>query len=95
MHTDRYVPLHPQLKGLIDDHLAGRPAGLRSNLLFLDYCRPITGSKVDAAVMKAATAAGLTRISPHQLRHTLATQAKMGRVAPGASFGRSCEHALI
>jgi integrase len=75
MHTDRYVPLHPQLKAMLDDQLARRPAGVRSNLLFLDHGRPITGSRVDAAVVKAATAAGLGRVSPHQLRHTLATQA--------------------
>jgi site-specific recombinase XerD len=75
MHTDRYIPLHPQLKTLLDSHLADRPHVLRSELLFHDYGRPITGSKVDAAVTKAATAAGLGHINPHRLRHTLATQA--------------------
>ena len=75
MHTDRYVPLHPQLKELVDDHLARRPDGLRSNLLFLDHGRPITGSAVDTALAKAATAAGVGHVHPHQLRHTLATQA--------------------
>ncbi|MFJ8023587.1 tyrosine-type recombinase/integrase [Streptomyces sp. NPDC096311] len=29
MHTDRYVPLHPQLKRLLDDWLLHRPEGLR------------------------------------------------------------------
>ena len=30
LHNDRYIPLHPQLKTLLDDWLADRPAGLRS-----------------------------------------------------------------
>ncbi len=75
MHTDRYVPLHPQLKALIDDQLARRPAELRSQLLFHDHGRPITGSHVDTALGKAAAAAGIGHVHPHQLRHTLATQA--------------------
>ncbi|MEU4134426.1 hypothetical protein [Streptomyces wuyuanensis] len=41
MHTDRYVPLHPQLKTLLDDWLLHRPEGLRSNLLFTDHGRPV------------------------------------------------------
>ena len=29
LRTDRYIPLHPQLKELLDDWVANRPAGLR------------------------------------------------------------------
>ncbi|WP_327593367.1 tyrosine-type recombinase/integrase [Streptomyces chartreusis] len=75
MHTDRYVPLHPQLKTLLDDWLLHRPEGLRSNLLFTDHGRPVNASRIEAAVRKAAERAGLGRVTPHQLRHTLATQA--------------------
>ncbi|MGW3957571.1 tyrosine-type recombinase/integrase, partial [Streptomyces sp. NPDC004752] len=75
MHTDRYVPLHPQLKTLLDDWLLHRPEGLRSNLLFTDHGRPVNASRIEAAVRKAAQQAGLGRVTPHQLRHTLATQA--------------------
>ncbi|MFD1238251.1 tyrosine-type recombinase/integrase, partial [Pseudonocardia benzenivorans] len=75
MHTDRYVPLHPQLKALIDDWLARRPEGLRSDLLFTDHGRPVNASRIEAAVRNAADRAGLGRVTPHQLRHTLATQA--------------------
>jgi len=75
LHTDRYIPLHPQLKELLDQWLAKRPEGLRSNLIFVEQGRPMTISKVDAAVAKAGEAAGIGRVSPHQLRHTLATQA--------------------
>ncbi|GAA2338467.1 tyrosine-type recombinase/integrase [Streptomyces kunmingensis] len=75
MHTDRYVPLHPQLKTMLDDWLLHRPEGLRSNLLFTDHGRPVNASRIEAAVRKAAQQAGLGRVTPHQLRHTLATQA--------------------
>ncbi|WP_345962199.1 tyrosine-type recombinase/integrase [Streptomyces sp. BRB040] len=75
MHTDRYVPLHPQLKTLLDDWLLHRPEGLRSNLLFTDHGRPVNASRIEAAARKAAERAGLGRVTPHQLRHTLATQA--------------------
>ncbi|GAA4940882.1 integrase [Nonomuraea thailandensis] len=75
MHTDRYVPLHPQLKALLDDWLQHRPEGLRSNLLFTDHGRPVNASRIETAVRNAADRAGLGRVTPHQLRHTLATQA--------------------
>jgi len=75
LHTDRYIPLHPQLKDLLDGWLARRPDGLRSKLIFLEQGRPMPASRVDAAVAKAAATAGIGHVSPHQLRHTLATQA--------------------
>jgi integrase/recombinase XerD len=75
LHNDRYIPLHPQLKALLDDWLAARSDALRTNYLFTDHGRRITASRVDSAVAKVARQAGLGRVSPHQLRHTLATQA--------------------
>jgi integrase len=75
LHTDRYIPLHPQLKELLDRWLTRRPEGLRSKLVFVEQGRPLPASRVDAAVAKAARAAGIGHVSPHQLRHTLATQA--------------------
>ena len=75
MHTDRYIPLHPTLKQMLDRWLARRPDWQSSDLLFTDRGRPIPPSRVDKAVQKAATAADLGHIHPHQLRHTLATQA--------------------
>ncbi len=75
LHNDRYIPLHPQLKALIDEWLAARSDILRSDYLFTDHGRRITASRVDSAVAKVARAAGLGRQSPHKLRHTLATQA--------------------
>jgi integrase len=75
LHNDRYVPLHPQLKVLLDEWLALRPEGLRSRLMFVERGRPVGESRVDGAVHKVAKAAGIGHASPHQLRHTLATQA--------------------
>jgi integrase len=70
LHNDRYIPLHPQLKALLDDHIAGRPQGLRSNLLFVHRGRPISAGRVDQALAKVALAAGIGHVTAHQLRHT-------------------------
>lgn len=75
LRSDRYIPLHPQLKDLLDEWLANRPTALRSNYLFLERGRRIGQNRVDRAVAKAAQAAGIGHVTPHQLRHTLATQA--------------------
>jgi site-specific recombinase XerD len=75
LHNDRYIPLHPQLKELLHHWLARRPEDLRSELIFIDHGRPIPASRVERAVAKAAAAAGIGRVTPHQLRHTLPTQA--------------------
>jgi len=75
LHNDRYIPLHPQLKELLDEWLAERPECLRSNLVFVDRGRPIPPARVDRALAKVAAAAGIGHVTAHQLRHTLATQA--------------------
>jgi integrase/recombinase XerD len=75
LHTDRYIPLHPDLKLLLDDWIARRPADLRSNRLFLNRGRPVSAGRVDRALAGVAAAAGIGHVTPHQLRHTLATQA--------------------
>jgi integrase len=75
LRTDRYIPLHPQLKDLLDAWLADRPASLRSPYLFTEHGQRIGQGRVDRAVAKAARAAGIGHVSPHRLRHTLATQA--------------------
>ncbi len=75
LHNDRYIPLHPQLKTMIDNWLADRADWQDSPLLFTDRGRPIPRTRVDHAVRQAAAAAGIGHVHPHQLRHTLATQA--------------------
>src|SRR5271169_6104504 len=75
LRTDRYIPLHPQLKQLVDDWVADRAASLRSPYLFIEHGQRIRQGRVDRAVAKAAQAAGIGHVNPHRLRHTLATQA--------------------
>ena len=73
--SDRYIPLHPQLKELLDEWLAHRPDSLRTPFLFVEHGQCIRANRVDRAVAKAAQAAGIGHVNPHRLRHTLATQA--------------------
>ncbi|MFC9555833.1 tyrosine-type recombinase/integrase [Rhodococcus sp. NPDC056960] len=75
LHNDRYVPLHPQLKTMIDAWLTHRPDWQDSPLLFTDRGWPIPGTLVDMVVQSASAAAGIGHVHPHQLRHALATQA--------------------
>ncbi|MGH8996472.1 MAG: tyrosine-type recombinase/integrase [Acidimicrobiales bacterium] len=75
LHNDRYIPLHPQLKALLDEWIAQRPAGLRSDLLFIRNGRPIGETMLEKALTETCEAAGIGRVTAHQLRHTLATQA--------------------
>ena len=75
LRTDRYIPLHPQLKELLDEWIEQRPASLRSPYLFVEHGQRTGQARVDRAVAKAARTAGIGHVSPHRLRHTLATQA--------------------
>jgi site-specific recombinase XerD len=75
LRTDRYIPLHPQLKELLDAWVARRPASLREPWLFMDHGRRLGPESVRQALLKIAEQAGLGTVTPHQLRHTLATQA--------------------
>jgi integrase len=95
LRTDRYIPLHPQLKQLLDDWLAERPASLRSPFLFIEHGQRIGQGRVDRAVAKAADAAGIGHVNPHRLRHTLATQAKVRGIASDATFDRSRDRVAV
>jgi integrase len=75
LRTDRYIPLHPQLKDLLDDWLTHRPPGLREPYLFIERGRRISAQRIDRALANVARDAGIGHVTPHQLRHTLATQA--------------------
>jgi hypothetical protein len=75
LHDDRYLPLHPQLVTLIDAYRARHvPPGHRL-LLPRENGRPLDRHTVTRMINRAGAAAGLPHIHPHQLRHTLATQA--------------------
>ncbi|MGO9353324.1 MAG: tyrosine-type recombinase/integrase [Mycobacterium sp.] len=76
LHNDRYIPLHPQLKELLDDWITHhRPSGLRTNRLLLEHNRPISDHRITKALRHLAETAGIGNVTAHQLRHTLATQA--------------------
>jgi site-specific recombinase XerD len=74
LHTDRYVPLHPTL---IDLHTEWRAWAGPDNtgLLITNHARPLNRDSVSRAVRRCARIAGIGHVHPHQLRHTLATQA--------------------
>jgi integrase/recombinase XerD len=76
LHNDRYIPLHPQLKELLDDWVANhRSADVRSNRLLIERNRPVTPHRVAKILRLQAADAGIGHVTAHQLRHTLATQA--------------------
>jgi site-specific recombinase XerD len=75
LHNDRYLPLHPHLVTLIGDYRATHVAPENPLLLPRENGRPLDRHTITRLINKAGTAAGLPHIHPHQLRHTLATQA--------------------
>jgi site-specific recombinase XerD len=72
---DRYLPLHPHLVGLIDDYRTTHVDPEHPLLLPRENGRPLDRHTVTRLINKAGAAAGLPHLHPHQLRHTLATQA--------------------
>jgi site-specific recombinase XerD len=75
LHDDRYLPLHPHLVTLIGDYRTRHVAPDNPLLLPRENGRPLDRHTVTRLINKAGAAAGLPHIHPHQLRHTLATQA--------------------
>ena len=75
LREDRYLPLHPHLVALIDDYRTAHVAAGNPLLLPRENGKPADRHAVTRYINKAGAAAGLPHINPHQLRHTLATQA--------------------
>jgi site-specific recombinase XerD len=75
LHDDRYLPLHPHLVTLIGDYRTAHVAADNPLLLPRENGRPLDRHTTTRLINKAGAAAGLRHIHPHQLRHTLATQA--------------------
>jgi site-specific recombinase XerD len=75
LREDRYLPLHPQLVTLIDSYRAAHVSPDHPLLLPRENGRPLDRHTVTRMINRAGAAAGLSHIHPHQLRHTLATQA--------------------
>jgi len=73
---ERYVPLHPEVKQLLEEWISQQPALKPMDFLFTRHGERIGRSRVDAAVQRIAAEAGITsKVTPHRLRHTLATLA--------------------
>jgi site-specific recombinase XerD len=75
LHDDRYLPLHPHLVTLIDDYRTRHVTPDNPLLLPRESGTALDRHTVTRLINKAGAAAGLPHIHPHQLRHTLATQA--------------------
>jgi site-specific recombinase XerD len=75
LREDRYLPLHPQVVALIDDYRRAHVPAEHPLLLPRENGRPLDRHTVTRFLNRAGRAAGLPHLHPHQLRHTLATQA--------------------
>jgi site-specific recombinase XerD len=87
LHDDRYLPLHPHLVTLIDDYRSVHVRPEHRLLLPRENNRALDRHTVTRMLNKAGVAAGLPHLHPHQLRHTLATQAIIRGVAADATAG--------
>ncbi len=74
LHTDRYVPLHPRLVELLTAWQKHHDDG-GTGLLVTNAGRPLNRHMATRMVRRVAKSAGIGHVFPHQLRHTLATQA--------------------
>src|SRR5690348_9374643 len=75
LREDRYLPLHPHPVALIDDYRSRHVTAGTPLLLPLENGRALDRHTVTRMINRAGAAAGLGHLHPHQLRHTLATQA--------------------
>ncbi len=75
LHNDRYVPLHPVLVELISGYRAQRGPSRTGRLVERDDGQPFDRRTIHRYVDTVARRAGVGHVHPHQLRHTLATQA--------------------
>jgi integrase len=75
LHNDRYVPLHPTLVELITNYLNTRGPTRSGRLVERNDGQPFDRRTIHRYVVAVAKRAGVGHVHPHQLRHTLATQA--------------------
>ena len=75
LHEDRYLPLHPRLVELVTAYRAAHVPDAHQLLLPRERGTAQDRHSVTRMINRAGAAAGLGHIHPHQLRHTLATQA--------------------
>jgi len=76
LRNDRFIPLHADLVVLLAKWTADNSDYIRAqHRLIADEHSPIERRTVHRIVASTAKRAGLGNVHPHQLRHTLATQA--------------------
>ena len=76
LRNDRFIPLHPDLVVLLAQWTATNATHIRAQRrLIADHHAPIDRRTVHRIVATTAAKAGIGHVHPHQLRHTLATQA--------------------
>jgi len=76
LRNDRFIPLHPELVSLLAEWTATHADDIRAqHRLIADHRAPIERRTVHRLVARVAKRAGIGHVHPHQLRHTLATQA--------------------
>jgi site-specific recombinase XerD len=76
LRNDRLIPLHPDLVTLLAEWTATNSEHIRTQKrLLADHHKPIDRYTVHRIVATTAKRAGIGHVHPHQLRHTLATQA--------------------
>ncbi len=76
LRNDRLIPLHPDLVALLSTWTATNSDHIRAQRrLIADEHAPIDRRTVHRIVTRIGTTAGIGHVHPHQLRHTLATQA--------------------
>ena len=76
MHNDRYIPLHPEVKQLLDEWVNQSSPKKPYDFLFTEHGYRLRRGKVALAIERISKEAGIKEhVSPHRLRHTLATLA--------------------
>jgi len=76
LRNDRFIPLHPDLVQLLATWTATNSEHIRAQKrLMADEHEPLDRRTVHRIVATTAKKAGIGAVHPHQLRHTLATQA--------------------
>jgi integrase/recombinase XerD len=100
LRNDRYVPLHPDLVELLTAWVTDHHDQIRRyHRLLAAPEGPLNRHRVARILERMARTAGIGHVTPHQLRHTLATQAinrGMRLEAIAALLGhRSLEMTLI
>ena len=75
LHNDRYIPLHPQLVELLGEWEEANGANEQGLLLVNASGEPLSRHMVTRMINRTTKRAGIGHVHPHQLRHTIATQA--------------------